>query len=101
MGTRLELQTHLEGLETGLHVYFQPGPNVTMIYPAVVYNRDYSDVDYADNLPFYERKRYQITVIDRDPDSPIPDKVTALPMSRYVRHFTTEGLNHDIIYLYF
>jgi hypothetical protein len=42
-----------------------------------------------------------IMIIDRDPDSAIPDKVSALPMSKYVRHFTTEGLNHDIYYVYF
>jgi hypothetical protein len=101
MGTRLELHSLLSGLQEGVHVYFQPPDNVTMLYPAIVYNRDYQSTTFADNLRYAFRRRYQITVIDRDPDSLIPDEVSALPMSKYVRHFTTEGLNHDIIYVYF
>jgi hypothetical protein len=101
MGTRLEFQTLLESLEPGLNVYFQPPPNVMMSYPAVVYNRNFQAVEYADNLPYSRKTRYQVTVIDRDPDSLIPDKVAALPLTRYVRHFTTENLNHDIYDVYF
>jgi hypothetical protein len=101
MGTRLELQSTLEGLQGGVSVYFQPPSNIEMVYPAIVYNRDYQHDEHADNLRYAMCRRYQITVIDRDPDSAIPDKVSALPMSKYVRHFTTEGLNHDIYYVYF
>ena len=101
MGTRLEFQDVLSALQHGLNVYFQPPPNVTMTYPAIVYNRDLQDTKYADNLLYSRKTRYQVTVIDPDPDSPIPDKVAELPMTRYVRHFTTEGLNHDIYDVYF
>jgi hypothetical protein len=101
MGTRLELQAALEGLQEGVSVYFQPPTNIEMNYPAIVYNRDYQHDDHADNQRYAYTRRYQVMVIDRDPDSAIPDKVSALPMSKYVRHFTTEGLNHDIYYVYF
>jgi hypothetical protein len=101
MGMRLDFQTLLEDLQDGVSVYFQPPPNVTMTYPAIVYNRDFQNVDYADNSPYYKRIRYQVTVIDRDPDSAIPDKVADLPLTKYVRHFTTENLNHDIYDVYF
>lgn len=101
MGTRLELQSALEGLQSGVAVYFQPPPNIEMVFPAIVYNRDYQKDEHADNLRYAYTRRYQVMVIDRDPDSAIPDKVSALPMSKYVRHFTTEGLNHDIYYVYF
>jgi len=101
MGTRLELQTVLEGLQDGVAVYFQPPENVTMSYPAIVYNRDYLAVDFADNSPYNRKIRYQVTVIDRDPDSLIPDKVASLPLMHYVRHYTTENLNHDIYDVYF
>jgi len=101
MGTRLELQTVLEGLQDGVSVYFQPPENVTMSYPAIVYNRDYLAVDFADNSPYNRKIRYQVTVIDRNPDSLIPDKVASLPLMHYVRHYTTENLNHDIYDVYF
>jgi hypothetical protein len=72
-----------------------------MTYPAIVYNRDFEDVKYADNLVYSLKVRWQVTVIDPDPDSLIPDKVGGLPLTSYVRHFTTEGLNHDIYNMYF
>jgi hypothetical protein len=101
MGTRLELQTVLEGILGSESVYFQPPTNVSMRYPAIVYNRDYQAVQFADNRPYSRKLRYQVTVIDRDPDSLIPDKVAELPMTAYVRHFTVDNLNHDIYDVYF
>lgn len=101
MGTRLELQDVLTGLQDGLNVYFQPPSNVQMMYPAIVYNRDYLATEFADNAPYANTTRYQIMVIDPDPDSEIPDKVALLPLMKFDRHYTTEGLNHDIYYVYF
>jgi hypothetical protein len=101
MGLRLDLQALLSSLQDGVSVYFQPPPNTIMNYPAIVYNRDYQTVQFADNTPYTRKVRWQVTVIDSDPDSLIPDKVAALPLTKYVRHFTTEGLNHDIYDVYF
>jgi hypothetical protein len=101
MGTRLELQTFLEELLGSDYVYFQPPTNIAMHYPAIVYNRDYQQVLHADNRPYSLRIRYQVTVIDRDPDSLIPDKIAMLPLTTYVRHFTADSLNHDIYDVYF
>lgn len=101
MGTRLELQSVLEDLQDDVNVYFQPPPNVQMTYPAVVYNRDYQAATFADNLLYSRKTRYQITVIDADPDSLIPEAVANLPMTTYIRHYTTANLNHDIYYTYF
>jgi hypothetical protein len=101
MGTRLEFQAVLAGVQHGTSVYFQPPPNVAMTYPAIIYNRDYQAAEFADNVLYSRTTRYQVTVIDPDPDSTIPDKVAELPLTRFVRHFTTEGLNHDIYDVYF
>jgi hypothetical protein len=72
-----------------------------MQYPAIVYERDSSLTRFAGNLPYNIRKRYLVTVIDRDPDSEIPDKVAALPSCTHNRYFAAESLNHDVFYLYF
>lgn len=101
MGTRLELQSRLEDILGSENVYFQPPPNVTMSYPAIVYNRDYQAVQFADNSPYYRTRRYQVTVIDADPDSLIPDKIAGLPMSVYDRHSIVDNLNHDYYDVYF
>lgn len=99
--SRLELQTLLEGILGSEHVYFQPPASVQMQYPAIVYNRDNADTSFAGNSPYRRVKRYQVTVIDRNPDSEIPDRVAALPMCSYNRFFTANNLNHDVFQLYF
>lgn len=83
------------------NVYFQPPPSVSMKYPCIVYRRDYATTIFADNTPYKNKKRYQITVIDPDPDSEIPDKVAKLPMCSFDRFFTADNLNHDIYNLFF
>lgn len=101
MGTRLDFQTLLEGLQDGVSVYFQPPASESMSYPAIVYNRDYRWAVFANNIVHAMKLRYQVTVIDPDPDSLIPDAVGGLPMSNYIRHYTTDNLNHDIFDVYF
>lgn len=96
---RLELQTLLESFTS--HVYFQPPTNTKIEYPCIVYERDVADSASADNVTYRYTNRYLVTVIDSDPDSAIPNKVAALPLSRYNRFFTANKLNHDVFYLYF
>lgn len=103
---RSELQTLLETLvsedpEDKLRVYFQPPANVQMEYPCIVYSRDNAKTQFAGNSPYRYTKRYQVTVISRDPDSLIPDKVAALRMCLFNRFFTAENLNHDVFNLFF
>lgn len=83
------------------NVYFQPPANLTMKYPCIVYLRDDAQTRFAGNKPYTYDKRYQVTVIDTNPDSPIPDKVAALPLCIFDRFFATENLNHDVFNLYF
>lgn len=99
MGQRLDLQTLFETLAP--HVYFQPPENLTMEYPCIVYNRDNGLTRFADNDPYTYTKGYQVTVMDRDPDSLIPDKVAKLPLCRFSRFFVVENLNHDVYSLFF
>lgn len=101
MGRRIELQALLETLLGSQNVYFQPPPSVMMKYPAIVYNLDAIDTEFADNSPYNRTKRYQVTVMDRNPDSAIPDKIGALPMCLFSRHFVVDNLNHDVFTLYF
>lgn len=101
MAPRLELQTILETLLGTPQVYFQPPNNVAMTYPCIVYKRDNTDTKFAGNLPYRRTTRYQVTVIDENPDSLIPGLVGELPMCVHNRHFTAKNLNHDIFILYF
>jgi|SRR5580765_6815141 hypothetical protein len=99
MGTRLQLHQLLE--EFVPNVYFQPPTNVKLHYPCIVYRRDFAYTKFADDLPYDHTIRYSITVIDQDPDSQIPSKVAAMPMSLFNRFFTVDNLNHDVYSVYF
>lgn len=96
---RVELQTLLQSLTD--HVYFQPPTNTRISYPCIVYERDVAESLAADNATYRYTKRYLVTVIDPNPDSDIPDKVAALPLTRHNRFFTADNLNHDVFFLYF
>lgn len=101
MGARTDLQTLLETTLGSSNVYFQPPANVQMQYPCIVYARDAADSKFADNKHYRYTKRYQVTIIDRDPDSLVPDTIAQLPLCSFQRFFTKDNLNHDVFNLYF
>jgi len=102
MAPRLELHNLLkEIVGPNGKVYFQPPANVQMEYPCIVYNRDSAFTRFAGNKLYRYHKRYQVTVIDRNPDSEIPDKVIALPLASFERWFAADNLNHDVFTIYF
>lgn len=83
------------------HVYFQPPTNIQLEYPCIIYKRDFADTKFANDKPYNNTKRYMVTIIDRDPDSVIPDKVAEMPMSLFNRFYTADNLNHDVYNVYF
>lgn len=99
MALRLNLQTVLEDITE--NVYFQPPSNLQMKYPCIVYARDGSDSDKADNGLYRHAKRYQVTVIDRNPDSELPDQVEELPLCAFDRFFASDNLNHWVLNLFY
>jgi hypothetical protein len=101
MGSRLSLQTLLEGLLGTDKVYFQPPPGYMMSYPCIVYNRSNIRARHGDNKPYKLDNQYSITVIDANPDSAIPKKVAELPQCSFDRHFTSDNLNHDVFNILF
>lgn len=98
---RLELQQILEAISGVQKVYFQPPNGMKMVYPCIVYQKDSADTSFADNRPYRTEKRYMVTVIDRNPDSDIPDKVASLPTCTFDRFYPVDDLNHDVFTLYF
>lgn len=101
MDQRLELQKVLEGVLGSRNVYFQPPSNVRMSYPCIVYSWQRQIERYADNDPYFQRRGYQVTVIDRDPDSNIPNKIRALPYTSMSSIFVSDDLNHFVFDLHF
>ena len=99
MAPRIDLQALLE--EITPNVYYQPPVNLVMEYPCIRYERDFADTKFADDRPYSHTVRYQVMVIDRDPDSPILAQVAALPMCVFQRYYPADNLNHNIYNLFF
>jgi hypothetical protein len=99
MGQRLELQALLETIVD--HVYFQPPNSLTMEYPCIRYRLSDEKAAHADNVPYNHTKRYQLTIIDRNPDTLIPSVVRNLPRISFSRFYAAENLNHYVYDLYF
>lgn len=101
MGRRSDLQTLFEGILGSRNVYFQPPPGLKMVYPAIVYELSDIDVLYADNESYKIDKAYQVVVMDKDPDSTIPDEIIRLPKCAFERAYQANNLNHWVFKLYF
>ncbi len=101
MAARLKLHEILCEILGSRNVYYQPPETVKMNYPAIVYGLDDMESTFADDGVYLLKRRYAVTVIDKNPDSPLVDKVAVLPSCRFNRHYEKDHLNHDVFTLYF
>jgi len=99
---RKRLDLHKELVKFYEHAYFQPPSNIQMVYPCIVYNKGARDRKYSNNGIYLALQLYEITLIERDPDSEV-----ANAMEEYFDHctitqnFNTDNLNHTTINLYY
>lgn len=99
--SRSELHAELNAIPGVAAVYFQPPEGHKLVYPCIVYNRSNTSKQHAGNNPYRMTKAYELTVIDRDPDSHIFDYVDAFPMCTFDRFFARDQLNHQVFTRYF
>ena len=104
---RLELQSLLEGImsnhteDGNQHVWFQPPSSVYLSYPGIVYHRSGKDILRADNKKYRTMDKYSVTVMDLNPDSPIPSDIEELEYCSFDRSFSVDGLYHTTYTLYY
>lgn len=99
MDNRPNLQTLLKQFCN--NVYFQPPESLKLIYPAIVFKRSDIRNTFADDEVYKQSIFYELTVIDKNPDSEIANKVSKLPGIRFNRHFQSDNLNHDVFTIYY
>lgn len=98
---RLEFHNILKDLFGSEHIYYQPPENIKMEYPCIRYSKDTIDSKYANNKSYLLKDAYQVIVIDKKPDNDVIKKLLELPLSSYVRHYSSDNLNHDVIKIYY
>jgi len=101
MGDRLDLHTILGDIPGVSAVYFQPPSTVSMVYPCIVYQRSLIRIRHANNNPYSHKKQYTVTVIDKNPDTVIPDYVGLLESASFDRRYVVDNLYHDVFTIYF
>lgn len=100
MGSRLELQQTLEDILGSRNVYFQPPSNIKMSYPAIVYELSKHQSVRANNELYLLRTSYDLTVIERTPESEFVLPLLRLPYCSYDRNFVSDNLYHNTLTIY-
>lgn len=99
MDKRLELDALLHKVMKDVsgveNVYFQPPENLLLKYPAIVYSRSDIRNRPADDMVYSQFTFYDLTVIDKNPDSLLVYAVASLPRCKFGRHYKSDNLNHD------
>ena len=102
MSTRLELHEELCHILGSRNVYFQPPESVKMNYPCIKYSRSGMDHKRANDRLYLNTDRYEVIVIDKNPDSVFPDMILEyFPMCSFDREYTSNNLNHYVLTLYY
>lgn len=82
-------------------VYFQDPGDPALVYPAIIYKLDDILTQHANNEPYFQEKAWLVTLIDRDPDSEIAEKIARMRKCNFVDFMVVKGLNHTIYQLHF
>ena len=100
MNNRLKLHDLLLSIG-GPNVYYQVPSNFTMKYPCIKYSINKIDNKHANNLIYKQDTCYLVTVMCKDPDCDIVEKVSLLPKCRFDRHYVQDNIHHTIFELYY
>ena len=102
MHTQADLQQELENFLGSRNVYFQPPSNVRLKYPCIIYDWGKPKTEYANNFIYMHTKAYEVTIIDQNKISELPDRfLTAFPYVSFSRIYSADGLWHFVYNLYY
>lgn len=92
--------SYIQGIPDLTIFYKDKWATLKMNYPAIVYSLDDIDNQYANDGVYLSHRRYSVTVIDKDPDSEIVGKVSALQNCKFDRPpYQKDNLNHYVFTL--
>lgn len=83
------------------NVYYQPGENVHLEYPCIVYQFLGPKDRFADNGYYNTFGKYQLTHIYKSPSNRKLDEFRAMDKCNWSTTVITDGLYNDIYVIYF
>lgn len=99
--SRLSLQSKLSEVAGVAKVYYQPDKSLSLVYPCIIYRKTGRFANFSNNGVYTKYYEYQITVIDRNPDSAIPEIVEDFRYCSMGRAFNQNNLYHNNFTLYY
>lgn len=102
MARRADLHKILVSALGNNNVYFQPPANVKLSYPAIVYHLGGIQTLKADNTNYQKNRKYTITLIHKDPDNDVVEKLLDLKYSSMVsKPYISDGLYHYVFEVFY
>lgn len=102
MASRFELHEELCTILGSRNVYFQPPESIKLNYPCIIYSKSRVNKQNANDRMYKSINEYEVLVIDKNPDSVIPDNILShFQMCSFDRTYTSDNLNHSVIKLYY
>lgn len=102
MGKRTDLHKILVDILGSENVYYQPPASLQMKYDCIIYESNAAKTEFADNRPYFYKRRYKITRVYRNPDDiEVTDAIAQLPTCTFNDHYVADNLYHDVFTLYF
>ena len=99
---RINLHGELVEVLGSTNVYYQPGANITLKFPCIIYRRGDIQPFYANNKTYINRERYTLTVVSGDPDNEIADNLLShFSLITYTNRYVSDGLYHDTLEVYY
>ncbi len=84
------------------NAYFQPPSNIVMKYPCVVYDKSDEDTVYANNKRYKKTSVYNLTVMDRDPESTLTDTlIDTFDYCGYNTSYVSDNIHQTSLTLYY
>lgn len=101
MNRREEFQEKLSSIPGVRKAYYNAPTNIRMEYPCIRYSIASKKVKFACNGRFVIRDRYTLTLIDRNPESPILRALEEIPYYSFDRMYSADGLHHFVCTIYY
>lgn len=101
MKTRESLNDELKKILGNGNVYFQPPESIKLKYPCIIYSLKDMNITNANNRKYLRNRKYELMLIDKDPDSVYVDKILNFQYCRLGNIYVTDSLNHFIFELFY
>lgn len=98
---RYALNAILKDILGSNNVYYQPPENLKLSFPCIIYELSGKKTVFADDSKYNKMRRYTVTVVDKNPDSEIGEKLEELRFCKFDRKYVNDNIYHEVYDLYY